>query len=426
MYPQEPFTRSGFERIDLQKILKGTSKMGFRRNQVASPFIRRAEYLPCSKPHIRREEIRNVVGTLRRGWLTMGPLTQELEEKFARHIGTEYGVAVSNGTAALFLALKAWGIGRGDEVITTPLTFCATANAIELAGARVVFADVSPETATLDPREVKGRITKKTRAILPVHLYGEFCDMDTLLDIGRQHDLKVIEDAAHCASGAYKGKRAGSLGDVATFSFYASKNLTTGEGGMAATNSLRVAEYIRLLRYHGLRRETERWDQQHTFTPPRLEAVGFNFVMTDVAAAIGLGQLKRLHLMQRKRKRLWQFYLKELTHLAGIIVPQQASWTTEHGMHLFTIRLHLDELRCTRDQFVSELHQNNIGGSVHYPAIHLEPYYRNTYGYREGMFPNAEAISKSTVTLPLFPGMGRDDANDVIRTLEHLLDRHRL
>jgi len=386
-------------------------------------FIPRKEILPLVRPSIGDEEIEEVAKTLRDGWITTGQKTALFEKRFATHVGAKYAVAVTNGTAALYLALKAAGIGPGDEVITSPLTFCATANAIELAGAKVVFADVLEETGTIDPCLAGQLISERTRAIIPVHLHGQPCDLDPLTEIAQNNDLRLIQDAAHCVSGSYRGRKLGSMGDANCYSFYASKNLTTGEGGMISSNSDEITEEARLLRYHGLRVDGPRWKRQGR--NPRLVRPGFNFVMTDLAASIGLHQLKRLAYEQRQRRRLWNWYVNELGPVEGIRVPTIVKFTTEHGMHHFHVELETVNLGCSRDSFLQELKNLNICAVVHYPVLHMESYYRDKYGYKMGDFPVAETIAETTISLPFYGGMKEQDLLDVTRTIQYIMDQHR-
>ena len=353
------------------------------------------DFLPFARPDISDAEIEEAVAVLRSGWLTYGPKTQAFEEDFATAVQSEHAVAVSSCTAALHLALLASGIGPGDEVITTPLTFCATANVIVHAGATPVLADVCADDLNLDPAAVERRLTPRTRAILPVHYGGQPCRMDELLTLARAHNLLVIEDAAHAPGASYKGRPVGSLGDATCFSFYAIKNLTTGEGGMLTTNDAVIAEKARLLRSHGL--STDAWKRYTEAGNAFYDVVmpGFNYRITDIQAAIGRGQLARLEAINAARAHLAALYSERLNREPAVETPSVRP-EVGHAWHLYPLRLRLDRLRIDRDAFDAELRGRGIGTSVHFIPIHYHAFYRDGSAGRRATSPWLKPPSSSS------------------------------
>ena len=386
----------------------------------------RTDFLPFNLPDIGEAEIEEVVRTLRSGWITTGPKTKEFERLFREYVGCGHAIAVSSCTAGLHLALAAGDIGQGDEVITTPLTFCATANVVVHRGAVPVFADVREEDLNIDPEEIEKKITPRTKAIIPVHLAGRPCAMDEILDIARQHDLLVIEDAAHAVGAKYRGRMIGSIGDVTAFSFYATKNLTTAEGGMVTTDDAKLAERMRLLSLHGISRDAwKRYSADGSWYYEVLEA-GYKYNMTDIQAALGIHQLRRLEDFIRVRRRYAEMYTSAFAEMPEIIAPSlEVEPGSRHAWHLYIIRIVKGALRIGRDRFIEELRAENIGASVHFIPLHLQPYYRDRYGYRRGDFPVAEAAYEGLVSLPLYTAMTEEDVGDVIRAVRKIVARYR-
>jgi dTDP-4-amino-4,6-dideoxygalactose transaminase len=382
------------------------------------------DFLPFFKPDLSEEEIADVVDTLRSGWLTYGPKSQAFEAEFAEMAGARHAIAVNSCTAAMHLSLLASGIGPGDEVITSPITFASTANVIVHAGATPVLADVCADDYNIDPAEVARRVTSRTKAIMPVHLAGQPCRMDELLEIARRHSLLVIEDAAHAHGAAYKGRPIGSIGDATCFSFYATKNMTTGEGGMIATDSDELAEKAKALRSHGL--SADSWNRYSASGSAFYEvtAPGFNYRTTDFNAALGRGQLKQLAAHNARRAELVQRYNQGLARIPEIETPQ-ARPEVSHVWHLYAIRLHLDRLDIDRDAFVSELRQRGIGTSVHFIPIHYHAFYREGFGFHKGDFPVAESAFARMISLPLFPQMRDADVDRVVAAVEAVVAEHR-
>jgi len=359
-------------------------------------------------------EIRSVARALEGTFLTVGPLTQKFEASFAEFLDCRSVVGTWSCTAALFLVLKALDIGRGDEVLTTPMTFIATSNAILEAGATPIFVDVEATTGNMDVRLIERAIGPKTKAIMPVHLYGHMCDMKRMRDIADRHGLFLIEDAAHCIEGDRDGIRPSRLSDAACFSFYATKNMTSGEGGAVATNDSELADKLRLIRSHGMNKEAagrysgtyEHWD---------MLCMGYKANMFDIQAALLLPQISRIGGNLKKRRTVYQSYMKVFGPMAGISIPEILPRTT-HAHHLFT--LWVDPL--LRDAFTKKLQGQGIGVAVNYRPVHLLSYYRRTFGFREGMFPKAERIGGSTLSLPFYPQLSERDVSRVIEAVQEV------
>ncbi len=395
-----------------------------RATPITGPRPRRAEFLPFCLPDITDAEIAEVVDTLRSGWLTTGPKTQLFEERFRVYVGSQHAIALSSCTAGLHLALVAANIGAGDEVIVPTFTFCATANVVVHTGAKPILADVRPGDLNLDPDDVRRKITPRTRAIIPVHLAGHPCDMDALLAIAEQYGLLVIEDAAHAVGADYQGRKVGSIGDITVFSFYATKNLTTGEGGMITTDDAVIAERVRLLSLHGMSHDAwKRYSAEGSWYYEVLDA-GYKYNMTDLQAALGLHQLARLEGFLEVRGRLAGLYTAAFSQMPEIIVPEVAE-DVRHAWHLYFIRLQPGTLQLNRNQFIEALRQANIGTSVHFIPIHRHPYYRERYGYSPIDFPVADAAYQSIISLPLYTRMTVEDVNDVIGAVENIIVQYR-
>jgi len=382
---------------------------------------KRKEFLPFSRPTIEEEDVQGVIDCLRSGWITTGPIVLNFEEEFKKYVGSRHAVALSSGTAGLHLAYMAAWIGPGDEVITTPFTFAATVNMILLNGARPVFVDIERESFNIDVSRVKEKITHRTKAIVPVHFAGQPCDMDEILAIARRHNLLVIEDAAHALGTRYKGRMVGSIGDIAVFSFHPTKNITTGEGGMVSTDNAEYAEKVRLLRFHGIIKEA--WSRYRAEGSPQYEVQlpGFKYNMMDIQAAIGLHQLRKLDRFLEIRSRYAMMYDKAFAGIPEIITPGKVPYEADHAWHLYTILIDIDRLRRSRNEFIARLKEENIGAGIHFPAIHLQPYYRKAFGFKRGDYPNAEYVSDRILSLPLFPGMTEGDVEDVIAAVKRIV-----
>jgi dTDP-4-amino-4,6-dideoxygalactose transaminase len=388
----------------------------------------REKFLVFGAPDIREPDIQEVVDTLRSGWLGMGPRCERFEREFRAYIGCRQALALNSCTAGLELALEVAGVGPGDEVITTPLTFCATANVIVHRGARPVFVDVDRGTGNLDPEQVRRALTPRTKALLPVHLYGRPCAMDELLALAHDHHLRVIEDAAHATEAWYRGRKVGAIGDLTVFSFYVTKNLVTGEGGMLTTNDDDLAEAVRLRRLHGI--STDAWKRYSAagFKPYDVLAAGYKFNMMDIQAALGLHQLARLEANLAVREQYWGLYDDAFSEIEELELPQPIPAEpfgppSRHARHLYTILLDLDRLPISRGEFITGMHADGIGTGIHFLALHTSTFYRERFGYQRGDFPNAEYIADRTVSLPLGTSMTEHDLEDVIRAVKHNVRR---
>ncbi|CAG0982634.1 MAG: DegT/DnrJ/EryC1/StrS aminotransferase family protein [Anaerolinea sp.] len=383
----------------------------------------RKTFLPFSPPSISEEEIAAVVDTLRTDWITTGPKTREFETVFCEYIGAPSALALNSCTGALHVALAALGIGPGDEVITTPMTFVSTANVIHQVGATPILADVEPDTLNIDPIQVAARITPRTKALLPVHYGGHPADMAPLLALAKAHNLFVIEDAAHAMPATYEGQRIGTLGDFTAFSFYATKNLTTAEGGMLTANPDRIQD-ARLWSLHGMNRDA--WKRYSAEGSWYYEVVvpGFKYNMTDIQASIGMVQLKRLESFQQRRREIVAQYNAAFSQMPEV-QPPTARPNVEHAWHLYVLRLHLDRLTINRSQFIEELKERNIGTSVHFIPVHLHPFYRETCGWMPEDFPVAYGEYQRTISLPLHPRLSVEDVNDVIEAVQDVITHYR-
>jgi dTDP-4-amino-4,6-dideoxygalactose transaminase len=380
----------------------------------------RDDFLVFGSPFIGQEEIEEVVATLRSAWIGTGPRAHQFEEDFRAYEGARFAAAVSSCTAALHLSLLASGLGPGDEVVTSPMTFCATINAIIHAGARPVLADVDPRTMNLNPQEVERVLTPRTRAIIPVHFAGRSCDMDALGAIARSRRLKIIEDCAHAIETRYRGIPAGRFGLAGCFSFYATKNVVTGEGGMVITDDEDFASRIRILALHGMTKDAWKRYTDEGFKHYQVVRPGFKYNFTDMQAALGIHQLRRVEAGLKRREEIWRAYDAAFADLP-CQTPAPPEPATVHARHLYTLLLNLEELRVNRDEILDALTRENIGVGVHYIAVHLHPYYRDAYGFQRGDFPAAEGISDRTVSLPLSPKLSDRDVEDVIRAVRRVL-----
>ena len=382
-----------------------------------------AHEVPFSRPDIGEEEIAAMTDAVRSGWLTMGPRTQEFEKSFAEWAGAPHAVAVNSCTAALHLALNAAGIGPGDEVITSTLTFAATGATIVHAGAEPVLADVTADTLNIDPEDVARKITKRTRALVPVHFAGHPAPMEELGEIARAHGLVVIEDAAHALPATYRGQRIGNISDLTAFSFYATKNLTTGEGGMLTVRDDEVADRVRMRRLHGMSRDA--WRRYSASGSWRYDVSypGFKYNMTDPAAAMGLVQLRRLPELHRRRLELVGLYDRALADVAQLQRPIVRP-DVESAWHLYAIRVRPERLRIHRDEVIELLRARGVGTGVHFIPLHLHSYYRDAFGLTPGDFPVASAAIEELISLPLYTRMTDGDVAYVVDTLKGVLDEN--
>ncbi|OFW11427.1 MAG: UDP-4-amino-4,6-dideoxy-N-acetyl-beta-L-altrosamine transaminase [Acidobacteria bacterium RIFCSPLOWO2_02_FULL_67_36] len=386
----------------------------------------RTEFLPFAPPLIGAEEKAELLDTLDSGWITKGPKTERFEQEFAAYVGAKHAVGLHSCTAALHLALIALGIGEGDEVITTTFTFASTGHAIQYVGATPVFLDCDRRTFNIAVDEIQSRITGRTRAIIPVHYGGQACLMDEIRAIAKARNLYVIEDAAHAAGSEYKGRKVGTLSDVTCFSFYATKNMTTGEGGMATSDDPEVIERIKVLSMYGIsdaRRIWQRYAPKGSWWYDIVE-LGYKYNMMDLQAALGIPQLCKLDGFNERRRHFAEMYNTAFADLPEIEVPEMLPYV-KHAWHLYPILIRPERLTIDRNAFIEELRSENIGTSVLWIPLHMHSYYRNRFGYRPGDFPNALHIYERIINLPISPRMNDNDVLDVIGAIRRIIDRHR-
>ena len=391
----------------------------------------RSEFLPFAPPLIGEDEIDEVIDTLKSGWLTTGPKTQRFEERFAAYVGAPAALALNSATSAMHVALAALGISEGDVVVSTTMTFCSSIHVIEHQRARPLLVDVEPDTLNIDPEQVESAIkkTKGVKAILPVHLYGHPADMNSIYDIARRHGLAVIEDAAHALPSRVDGRIVGApvpgfdLPNLVAFSFYATKNLTTGEGGML-TGPPDIIEQSRVWALHGMSRDAfKRYTSEGSWWY-EVVAPGFKYNMPDLQAAIGLQQLRRLDEMQKRRRAIVAQYDEALGQIDEIETPKPRP-DVESAWHIYVLRLRPGLLKIDRAAFIDELRRRNIGASVHFIPVHLHPYYRDRYGLKPDDFPVAQSNYERMLSLPLSPKHTDDDVGDVIEAVTDIVRANR-
>ena len=380
----------------------------------------RNDFLIFGSPYIEDDEIEDVVDCLKSGWLGTGPKVGQFEKDFANYKDLSHAIAVNSGTAALHLSMLAEGFGPGDEIITTALTFCATVNVICHTGAKPVLVDVDPISMNIDPAQIEGKITNQTKAILPVHLAGRSCDMDPICSVARQYNLKIIEDCAHAIETEYKGKKAGTFGDFGCFSFYVTKNVITGEGGMVITKNADAAKRIKRLALHGLDQDAWKRFSDEGYEHYYVVEAGYKYNMMDIQAAIGIHQLKRVDRCRARREEVWLKYKNAFRDLP-IEIPADPEPDTRHAYHLFTILVDRDNAGISRDDFLERMTALKIGVGVHYLSIPEHPFYQQTFDWHPDEFPHAKDIGRKTVSLPLSAKLSEADVNDVIHAVRTIL-----
>jgi dTDP-4-amino-4,6-dideoxygalactose transaminase len=388
--------------------------------KVSKPIRAKENFLVFASPVIEDDEINEVVATMKSGWLGSGPKVAQFERDFKDYRNAGHAVALHSCTAALHLSMLVSGISAGDEVITTPMTFCATVNAIIHAGGRPVLADVDPQTMNIDPKEVRKRITAKTRAIVPVHFAGRPCDMDALMEIAREFKLVVIEDCAHAIETEYRGRAVGTIGDFGCFSFYVTKNIVTGEGGMVLTGNEAHASRLKILGLHGMSKDAWKRFGDDGYRHYQVVECGFKYNMMDMQAAIGIHQLRRIEKYWDRRASIWARYMDELADLTATL-PLEPESDTRHGYHLFPLLVSSKNCGLERDEFIAGMAAHNIGVGVHYQSIPEHPYYQDAFGWKPADYPNAMEIGRSTVSIPLSAKLSDDDVTDVIKAVRLLL-----
>ena len=381
----------------------------------------RKTFLPFAKPDVDGHEINAVTNVIASGWLTTGPKTREFEATFADYVGAKHAVAINSATAAMHLALEATGIEAGDEVITTTMTFAATAEVVRYFNARPVLVDIQADTFNIAVDQIEGAITEKTKAIIPVHVGGQAAELDAIQHTADRHGLTVIEDAAHALPTRYKDRMIGSISDFTAFSFYATKTLATGEGGMLTTDNDEWADRCRVMSLHGISKDAwKRYTSEGSWYY-EIVAPGFKYNMTDVAAAMGLVQLSKLEKMNDRRVEIAQQYDAAFSEHPALEPPVKSPDST-HPYHLYVLRLNLEALRIDRNAFIEQLREANIGCSVHWIPLHMHPYYRETYGYKPEDFPVAYATYQRIISLPIYSAMSDQDVADVIVAVTGIAD----
>ena len=384
----------------------------------------RKEMLEYFQASLGNEEIDSLVETIQSGWLTYGPKSREFENNFAKYVGSKYAIAVNSCTAGLHLSLLAVGVKQGDEVITTPYTFAATSEVILQIGAKPVFVDIN-DTLNIDASKIEDAINENTKAILPVHFAGQPCDMDAITKLSKKYNLDVVEDAAHAAGSAYKGKNIGTISKCTAFSFYANKNMTTGEGGIVTTNDPKIAEKIRILSLHGISKDAwKRFSSKGNWYYEILEA-GYKYNFTDIQASIGIHQLQKLEVFNERRRELSTKYLELFSNNDLIKLPNIIE-DVVHTWHLFPIFINFKHLSVDRVNFMELLEKEGIKTSVHYIPLHLHPYYKNRYGYESQDFPKSFDFYSNEISLPIYPKMKDSDLKDVVNSVNKLIKKYKL
>ncbi|MFC2027885.1 UDP-4-amino-4,6-dideoxy-N-acetyl-beta-L-altrosamine transaminase [Chloroflexota bacterium] len=377
------------------------------------------QFIPYGHQWVDDDDIRAMIDVLESDWITQGPKVDEFENKVAAYCGAKYGVAVSNGTAALHAACAVAGISAGDEVITTPISFLATANAVVYCGGKPIFADISENTLNIDPDEIRKRLSGKTRAIIPVDFAGHPANLDEIMSVAHENKLVVIEDAAHALGAEYQGHKIGGISDMTTLSFHPVKHITTGEGGMILTDSEDYYEKLRVFRHHGINRDNlgkGAWYYE-------MHNMGYNLRLTDFQCALGLSQISKLDRYVRRRREIAEQYNEAFAQVPVIVTPLEQEHV-KAAYHIYVIQLQPEELKVGRREVFDALRAEKIGVNVHYIPIHLQPYYQKTFGYKQGDYPKAERYYERAITLPIFPKMSDDDIGNVINAVIKVVDRY--
>ena len=387
-------------------------------------FPTRREFLPYGHQWIENDDIKAVTDVLKTDWITQGPKVAEFEELITNYCNAKYAVAFSSGTAALHAATFAAGISNSNEVITTPITFAADGNCILFVGGTVKFADVKFDTHNIDPEKIQEIINSKTKAIIPVDYTGQPCDIDEINDIAKEHNLVVIQDAAHSIGSEYRGKKVGGLTDLTIFSFHPVKTITTGEGGMVLTNNADYYEKLKVFRTHGITKNPEKLRRNEGGWYYEMHYLGYNYRLTDFQCALGISQFKKLEKFIERRREISKIYNEAFTDMTEIVTPYEKRGV-KSAYHLYMIQLNLEKLRVDRKRIFDALRAENIGVHVHYIPLHLQPYYQESFGYKKGDFPIAEDFYEKAITLPLFPKMSEKDVDDVICAVKKVVEYYR-
>jgi UDP-4-amino-4,6-dideoxy-N-acetyl-beta-L-altrosamine transaminase len=384
----------------------------------------RKNFLPYSQQWIDEEDIKAVNDALKSDWITQGPKIVEFEKLVSKFCNVKYAVAFSSGTTALHAAAYSAGILKGDEAITSPITFAASANCVLYQGGNVVFADIKKDTYNIDPIEIKKKISSKTKAIIPVDYTGQPCDIDEINDIAEKNNLIVIEDASHAIGAEYKDKKVGGLSDLSVFSFHPVKHITTGEGGMVITNNKELFEKLQIFRTHGITKDPEKMKHNEGGWYYEMQHLGYNYRITDFQCALGISQFKKLNRFVKRRRDIVKKYNKAFDQSKEITIPYEKP-DVKSSYHLYMIQLDFEMLKVNRRKIFDALRAENIGVHVHYIPVHLQPYYKQMFGYKKGDYPNAEEFYSNALTLPLFPKMKDSDVDDVINALDKVINFYR-
>lgn len=387
-------------------------------------MIPRKKFLPIATAVFGKEEKKEILDTLDSGWITLGPRTKRFEEDLAKYIGAKYAIALNSASAALHLSMLAIGVKEGDEVITTPFTFAATANAIMHCGGKPIFVDIDPRTYNIDVDQVEKAITKKTKAILPVHYGGQPVDLDKLKQIAKKHNLYLVEDAAHAISTKYKGKMIGTIGDLTCFSFHPVKNMTTGDGGAITTNDKELAERIMVLRVNGMDKESWKRNTSTGSWDYAIVSDGYKYHMNDLSAALGIHQLAKLEKFREIREEIAKTYDKGFADLSEVTIPFQVP-NSRNAYNIYGILVDTTNLTINRNQIIDILKSYNVGSIVYFRPLHTQPFFNETLKLKLGQFPNAEYVFDKLICLPIYPGMAPQDAVYVVNLLKEIISNHR-
>jgi len=389
--------------------------------------MRRKKFLPFALPYITKDEIKEVVDTLKSNWLTTGPKVKEFEEKFKKYVDAKYTVAVNSATAGLHLSLVSLNLKKESKVITTPYTFCSTANVVLESGLELVLADIK-EDYNINPIEIEKKIDKKVKVIIPVHFGGNPCDMDEICKLSDKNKIFIVEDAAHAFLAEYNGRKIGSIGNLTVFSFYATKNITTGEGGMVTTNNKKLKDKISILSLHGISKDAwKRYSEEGNWYY-EVTHLGYKYNMMDIQAALGLAQLKKAYKLLKLRERIANIYTKEFKNIDGIKIPYtslSSQKNKRNAFHLYVIRIDDKVLKIGRNRFIEELKKEKIGTSVHFIPIHLHPFYRKKFGFKPDDYPIATKLYQESLSLPIYPKMSDNDIYYVVEKVKQIAKKYK-
>ncbi len=378
------------------------------------------DFIIFGQPEIGNEEISEVVDSMKKGWLGTGPKTKKFEDDFAKYKSVKHSLALNSCTAGLHLSCLTLDLKPGDEVITTAMTFCATVNTIIHAGGKPVLVDIEPNSWNIDPDKIEEKITSKTKAIIPVHFAGRPCDMDKIISLAKKYSLMIIEDCAHAIESVYKGKKAGTIGDIGVFSFYATKNLAVGEGGMIISDNQSLISKLKISALHGMSKDAWSRFSDDGYKHYKVEMAGFKYNMPDMQAAIGIHQLKRIKEFSVKRERIWNLYLDEFKNLP-VDLPCEIEKNTKHAYHLFNICLDENKTKIKRDDFLNKMNENKIGVGVHYESIPMHPYYQKIFKWKPTDYPNALKFGNETVSIPISPRLNDNELDKIISVTKNIL-----